>query len=61
MTEDVAIVQIRPSAPEEWDAACVSGPTATYFHSREGAAVWGEWRRSMGFGEEGRLRPRKVV
>lgn len=43
MTEDVRIVQIRAAAPGEWDAAWASSPAATYFHSREWAAVWAEY------------------
>jgi hypothetical protein len=37
---NVAINQIRPALPEEWDAIWRECNYATYFHSREWAEIW---------------------
>jgi hypothetical protein len=51
---NVAIDQIRPAQPEEWDAIWRDCSYATYFHSREWAEIWSHYK-------QGRLRPNPLL
>jgi len=50
----VAIDQVRPAQPEEWDEIWYQCSYATYFHSREWAEIWSRFK-------QGRQRPNPLL
>ena len=51
---NVAIDQIRPAQPEEWDVIWRQCSYATYFHSREWAEIWSRFK-------QGKQRPNPLL